>query len=361
MNILSCFDGMSIAQQSLKELDIKVDNYYASEIDKYCIASTRKNFPNTIQLGDILQLDEFNLPKDINLLISGYPCQSFSIAGARKEFDDPRGQLFFEMMRVIHIVKPKYLILENVASMKKETQKYISSIIGVESTMIDASLVSAQSRKRLFWIAKLNDQGIYEQIHIPQPEDKGILLKDIIEDGAVDRDKRLVVTATYAKGGSLEHYLEKSDRQLIFCINNKNSQGNRVYDTNGKSTTLQGLSGGLGAKTGLYAVASRGRNIVNGKRHDELGAKTTQRLEVGGEKANTITSVQKDTMLLDGYVVRKLSPIECLRLQSLPDDYLDNIIVNNKPLSTSQKYKLCGNAFNCEVIKHIINSIYNIK
>ena len=350
---------MGVARQALAELGIEVATYYSSEIDPYCNAVTQANFPDTIQLGDVTQLNESNLPKDIDLLIAGFPCQSFSIAGSRKEFDDPRGLLFFEMMRVINIAKPKYFILENVASMKKETQKYISSIIGVECVMIDASLVSAQSRKRLFWIAKLNDQGVYEQIYIPQPEDKGILLKDIIEDGAVDRDKSLVVTATYAKNGSLKEY-KQGERQLVFCINDKNSQGNRVYDTNGKSTTLQGLSGGLGAKTGLYAIASRGRNVVDGKRKDILGAKTVQRLEIGGEKANTITSVQKDSMLLDRYVVRKLSTIECLRLQSMPDSYFNKTEYKNKIISNNQKYKMLGNGFNCEVIKHILTQLWKI-
>jgi len=412
MNILSLFDGMSVAQNALKQLSIKVDNYYASEVDKYAIASTQRNFPNTIQLGDVTLLNESNLPKDIDLLVAGFPCQAFSIAGARKEFADPRGQLFFDMMRVISIVKPKYFILENVASMKKETQKYISLIIGVEPIMIDASLVSAQSRKRLFWVAKLNNEGVYEQMIVSQPQDRGILLKDIIEDPDTDRLKSYCIDASYYKGTNIEHYLEDGRRQVVFAqkrndrsskvlgdksttltssysgfpdggnrmgvikyiggIGTKNwvgdgkllsrnvPQGQRVYDSEGKSVTLSSNSGGFGGKTGLYAIASRGRNIVDGNRKDIIGAKTVQKLEIGGEKANTITSVQKDSMLLDGYVVRKLTPIECLRLQSLPDDYLDNITVNNKPLSNSQKYKMLGNAFNCEIIKHILANLWTI-
>lgn len=414
---------MSVAQQALKELDIKVDQYYASEIDKYAVAVTQSNYPNTIQLGSITEADRWNLPP-IDLLCGGSPCQDLSIAKQdRQGLSGRRSGLFWDFVNLRNRIKPKYFILENVASMSKEARATISEAVGCEPVMINASLVSAQNRKRLFWVCKWGGEK-YIGIDIPQPEDKGIMLKDIILDGATEMDKSLCVDASYYKGSSLEHYNSKSTRQLIFVggvegsrlwlkdgkgLSRNFPQGQRVYSPDGKGATLSANGGGMGAKTGLYAVAQRGRHIVNGKRKDILGAKTKQRIEVEqSDKAHTITSVQKDSMVLfvkentkrgyaeatigdsidisyqnsktrrgrvgrgkvngimtsdnkvivtQDFVVRKLHPIECLRLQSMPDDYFDKAIVNNKPISNTQRYKMCGNAFNCQVIQWILRHL----
>ena len=173
MNVLSLFDGMSCGQIALQQLGIKVDNYYASEIDKYCIQITQKNFPNTIQIGDVCDVKGADLPK-IDLIMGGSPCQGFSFAGKQLAFDDPRSKLFFEFVRLVKECQPKYFLLENVR-MKKEFLAIISEHLGVEPVCINSALVSAQNRVRYYWTNIPN---------VELPEDKGIVLKDILENDA---------------------------------------------------------------------------------------------------------------------------------------------------------------------------------
>ena len=170
MNVLSLFDGMSCGQIALDQLGIKVDNYFAAEIDKWAIQVTKKNYPNTIHLGDVTQIKGEDLPQ-IDLLMGGSPCQGFSFAGKQLNFDDPRSALFFEFVRLLKETKPKYFLLENVR-MKQEYQDVISEHLGVKPIMINSALVSAQNRVRLYWTNIPN---------IEQPEDKNIMIKDILE------------------------------------------------------------------------------------------------------------------------------------------------------------------------------------
>ena len=169
MNVLSLFDGMSCGQIALNKAEIKIDNYYASEIDKYAIKVTMKNFPNTIQLGDVCKLETTSLPK-IDLLIGGSPCQSFSNAGKGKGFDGKSG-LFWEYIRILKETKPKYFLLENVV-MKKEWEAVITEALGVSPIKINSRLLSAQNRPRLYWTNIPN---------VTEPIDKGITIKDILE------------------------------------------------------------------------------------------------------------------------------------------------------------------------------------
>jgi DNA-cytosine methyltransferase len=208
MNVLSLFDGMSCGQIALNKLGVKYDKYFACEIDKYAMQVTQHNFPDTIQLGDVqfVTKETFGNHK-IDLVVGGSPCQGFSFAGKMLNFDDARSKLFFEYVRLVKELKPKYFLLENV-KMKKESQDIISEYMGVEPIEINSSLVSAQTRKRLYWTNIPN---------VRQPEDKGIVLKDIIEQGMAgeatvkhtDRNKRhlkdiegksLCTTATMYKG-----------------------------------------------------------------------------------------------------------------------------------------------------------------
>jgi DNA-cytosine methyltransferase len=214
MNVLSLFDGMSCGQIALDRLGIKVDNYFACEIDKYAMQVTQANFPNTIQLGDVTKVDFSKLPK-IDLVLAGSPCQGFSFAGKQLAFDDPRSALFFEFIKILKEVKPKYFLLENVR-MKKEFLNIITEQVsscypeipfGIEPILINSSLVSAQSRQRYYWTNIPN---------IKQPEERGIVLRDILEespneaptkDTARNRrhhkgldDKSLCMTATMYKG-----------------------------------------------------------------------------------------------------------------------------------------------------------------
>lgn len=304
MKILSLFDGISCARVALERAGIPVEAYYASEIDKYATQVSHKNYPDIVNVGSVVGLNPYQIftkEDAIDLLIGGSPCQDLSIAKRdRKGLDGERSGLFWEYVRILKEVKPKYFILENVASMPKEAKDLISETLGVQPIMINAALVSAQQRKRLFWTNIPN---------VTLPEDRGILLKDILIDGIETKEKSLCITATYSRACPRD-YFEKSSRQLIKVGEfNKGGQGDRVYSIEGKSVTLSALGGGRGAKTGLY--------------------ETTQG------------------------TYRKLHPIECERLQGLPDNYTEGI-------SNTQRYKCCGNAFNVDVVAHILSFIPKI-
>ena len=171
INVLSLFDGISCGHIALDKAGIPINKYYASEIDKYAIKVTNKNYPETINLGDVTTVSGELFTEKIDLLIGGSPCQGFSQAGKMKNFDDPRSKLFWEYVRILQEVKPKYFFLENVV-MKQEWQDIISEALGVKPIMIDSSLTSAATRKRLYWT---NIPGV------GQPEDLGITFGDIRE------------------------------------------------------------------------------------------------------------------------------------------------------------------------------------
>ena len=179
MNVLSCFDGASCGQLALTKLGITITNYYASEIDKYAIQVTQANFPNTIQLGDITTIDTKMLLQEtqlnkIGLMMGGSPCQGFSFAGKPLNFEDPRSKLFFDFIKLRDIVKPKYVLLENVR-MNKDSEDIISKYMGGSPIKINSSLLSAQSRNRLYWFAKLVEDK-YVSVLTMQPQDKGLSL-----------------------------------------------------------------------------------------------------------------------------------------------------------------------------------------
>ena len=304
MNVLSLFDGMSCGQLALQRAGIQVDNYFAAEIDKYAIKVTQANFPGTTQLGDVTTVDPDKLPK-IDLLIGGSPCQGFSFAGKQLNFDDPRSKLFWEYVRLLKALKPKYFLLENV-KMKRESMNVITKALGVEPIFINSSRVSAQNRQRYYWT------------NIPMyafPEDKGIVLADILEDGHVDRDKAHCIDANYFKGGNLKSYFEKHRRQLVFSkdgmchvgdadISDKYAYVNRVYHPDGKGPSLVASDGGH-----LQPKISKG---------------TTE--------------------------YRKLTPLECERLQTVPEGYTDHV-------SNTQRYKMLGNGWTVDVVSHIFGGL----
>jgi site-specific DNA-cytosine methylase len=220
MNVLSLFDGISCGQIALECAGIDYKNYYASEINEYAIRVAMSNYPNTIQLGDVrnihftklgIEVDKSPgsmrvIETDIDLLIGGSPCQGFSFAGKGLNFEDPRSKLFFEFVRLKNEIKPNYFLLENVV-MKKEYQKIISDLLGVEPVLINSSLVSAQSRQRLYWTNIPN---------ITQPEDREILLNDIIRgEYYADRNKSYCIDANYGKGTNFRRYYFCGSRQLV--------------------------------------------------------------------------------------------------------------------------------------------------
>lgn len=386
-NVLSLFDGMRGGAIALERAGIQYDKYFASEIDKYAIQIADKNYPNAINLGDINNYDLWEFVDgfswdNIDLVIGGSPCQDLSIAKQdRKGLQGERSGLFWRFVEILQKAKPKYFLLENVASMKDKDRDTISSILGVEPIMINSALVSAQQRKRYYWT----------NIWTTTPNDKQIFLRDVIESGNPVTDKSYYLTANYhkkcysdmekrnatliaepipcairtwpriKKGNEARvsrpeikhdgkaHSLTSvsKDAMVMFQLprgNNKggifidktptltaskweynnllinkpvrigqignDGQGNRVYSVLGKSVSLSANGGGRGAKTGLYKID-----------------------------------------LPDGdYYVRKLTPLECERLQTVPEGYTEGV-------SNTQRYKMLGNGWTIDVIAHILSGI----
>lgn len=221
MNVLSLFDGLSCGQQALERAGIKVDNYFASEIDKYAIQVTMDNYPDTIQLGDICEINGRDLPK-IDLLFGGSPCQSFSSFGDKSGFDGKSG-LFYEYVRLLKEVKPTYFLLENV-NMKKEWRDIISQELGVEPIAVNSNLVSAQNRDRLYWT----------NIKFNMPEDKGILFKDIL----TDREFRAIPKCFYKNWGNQQRINKGVNwvgNSKANCLTTKNCHTNQYLLNEDKS------------------------------------------------------------------------------------------------------------------------------
>lgn len=334
INVLSLFDGISCGYEALKRANIKVDKYFASEIDKYAIQVSKKNYPDIIQLGDINNIDISKLPK-IDLVIGGSPCQGFSIAGKRLNFDDPRSKLFFKYVDILKQVNPKYFLLENVR-MKKEWQDIITEYMGVEPILINSALISGQSRKRLYWT---NIEGV------TQPEDKGILLRDVLEPKVDDKYYIKPKSNTVRSSGRGSGINDRHNWDTIRLYDiGKGGQAERVYSTEGKSTSLTAFGGGQGAKTGLYLIGSTQKHA--GVSDIETGKSTTltSSMGTGGGHVPMISSTEN----ICG-VIRKLTPLECERLQTLSDGYTD------VGISNTQRYKCIGNAWTVDVVAHIFS------
>jgi len=318
INVLSLFDGMSCGQIALERAGLEVDNYFASEIDKYAIAVTQHNYPNTIQLGDVTQWRNWNIPKP-DLIMGGSPCQGFSFAGAGLNFEDPRSRLFFTFSDIVKCFNPKYFLLENV-KMKKEHQNIISEYLGVEPIEINSALVSAQNRKRLYWT---NIQ------YVEQPLDKGIFLKDVVEFGEVDRTKSYCIEANYSKGGSKKNYLEKKRRQIDNLPTKSYQSERRLMVRVGTATDIKG-------------------HDYNKPIYSKFGKSPTISAMSGGNLEPKVA--------LDDYRYRKLTPLECERLQTIPEGYTicQHPVYKNKSMSDTQRYKMLGNGWTVDVIAHIL-------
>ena len=436
--VCSVFDGKSCGQLALKRAGIEYNEYHASEIDKPAIQITQKNFPDTIQLGDVCGVVAKDLPK-VDLLLAGSPCQGFSFAGKQLAFDDPRSALFFEFIRLLKELKPKYFLLENVR-MKKEYLDIITEQVSscytpdevddefvdmfgnvrIEPILINSALVSAQNRQRYYWTNIPNVQ---------QPEDKGIVLRDILEDYTDDVYLAGEKLQKNYKGGNQLNPNYKSQANTIHDIDSKSGticagthgyangyvptpkqvgvavdvNGHdilkRVYSPDGKSPTLNTMGGG-NREPKVVCGAWRGRYKIDGVRQDGKGSvagKTKQMLELRkDDKTNTLTTVQKDNVVVskrsvEKYVPdkdakfcdpynkktikgdksttlrtnssngnmwvndsevswRKLTPLECERLQTVPDNYTEGV-------SNTQRYKMLGNGWTIDVISHILSNI----
>ena len=337
MNVLSLFDGISGARLALDEANIQVNNYYASEIDKYAMKISQENCPDIIQLGDIVQWEAWDLPK-IDLLIAGSPCQGFSFAGKQLNFGDPRSVLFFKYVAILKHVKPKYFLLENVR-MKQEHQDIISALLGVKPIMINSSLLTAQNRVRLYWTNIPN---------VTQPDNKGILLKDILEDGITDRAKAHCLDANYFKGGNLKSYFEKHRRQLVF------TGGALRGRYTGDGSIQQQLECRSDNKSNCLTTVTKDSLCIQIGEADLNGNESIRRVYSPDGKSPTLTTCggghREPKINIDNITWRKLTPLECERLQGVPDNYTNHV-------SNSQRYKALGNGFTIPIIAHILKSI----
>lgn len=326
INVLSLFDGMSCGQIALEKAGIGVDKYYAAEIDKYAIKVAKANYPDMIHLGDVREVKADSLPQ-IDLLIGGSPCQGFSFAGKQLNFDDPRSKLFWEYVRLLKDLKPKYFLLENV-KMKKESMDVITEALGVEPVFINSNLVSAQNRQRYYWT------------NIPMdklPDDKGVVLADILEDEPVDphyeAGKHLI--AGYKGGNQLNPTYK--------------SQANTIHPLDGKVGTLCAGTHGYGNG---YVPTSSG--LILAGHADLKGHDYNRRVYPPDGKGPSLCASSGGNLEPKTYIKpnswRKLTPLECERLQTVPEGYTDHV-------SNTQRYKMLGNGWTVDVIKHIFEGV----
>lgn len=314
MNVLSLFDGISCGRLALSRAKIKVDNYFSSEIDPYAIKTSQKNWPDIFRLGDVSKIETRGFPK-IDLLIGGSPCQGFSFAGGRLQFEDPRSKLFFEYLRLLRELKPRFFLLENVP-MAKPSEDIISDTLGVAPVKINSALVSAQNRNRLYWA----------NFPIAQPKDKHITLESVLLPGVLP----LALHNLYGGFGETHP---------------------RVFTS--KSPTIRTAKGGGHIPSLLHtkeAIAYMDRCVVGGRTHwDFQHHSDAEREKSAAVVANFFKGVPYN-VLKHGNVIRKFSPVECERLQTLPDDYTAGV-------SDTQRYRQIGNGWTVDVIAHIFKGL----
>ncbi len=295
MKVVSLFDGISCAYVALQKASLPITSYLAYEIDPYAIEVSKSNHPSIVQKGCVKTL---TTAIECDLLIGGSPCIDLSIAKqGRKGLKGDHSKLFYEYVRIKKVLNPKWFLLENVASMPSSERDIITKELGVQPICIDAGLVSAQRRKRLFWT----------NIAVEQPTDRKILLSSIVEP---------TVAECY-----------------FFA------------DVPVRKSSLSTKNWAIGRMVG--------RRLKDGKRCDDdktIPIKQIVELSTDQTKCGTLTKVQKDTVLVKEGRVRRLTPIECERLMGLPDDY-------TKAVSETQRYKCIGNAFHTEVIAHILGGV----
>ena len=408
LKILSCFDGIACGRVALARAGIPVTQYIASEIDKYAITVSRANHPDIIQGGDVCvirKMAEAGFFGHIDLVIAGSPCQGFSFAGKQLAFNDPRSSLFFEFVAILAALRRanpniKFL-LENV-KMKKEHLDVITHFLGVQPVLINSALLSAQNRQRYYWC----------NWSVEQPVDRGILLRDIIEDGgtaylAKNQGKQLcgeINKATSLLARDYKGFGNQGQTAIVQVAAVNKSEGIKVIAHTGDSYSMNGRIHSIDGKSPALIANPAGGNrppLIEGgaiRGRYEADGSTSQRLELNHlPKANAITTVGKDSVLaiknpdkylpaeittdfIDPYnkkcvkgdksttlrtnhsngnmwlrdseniTYRKLTPLECERLQTLPDFYTNYV-------SNSQRYKALGNGWTVDVVAHILRSM----
>ena len=351
MKYLDLFSGIGGFSLGIKQAGIKINKHYYSEVDKYAQWIYRKQFTESVRLGDVRKIgSEYG---KIDLITGGFPCQSFSIAGKRRGFEDTRGTLFFEIERLARLYKPPYMVLENVKGIFSHDGGNTIRVILDKLRRLDyhvqllllntVDFGIPQNRERAFFICTLGDR--------PRPEISGI------------RER-------------------KTETIKLNELTEKQPQGMRVYDPDGIGVTLAGEAGGVGAKTGLYAIPVLSPDRIEKRQHG-------RRLEDNGEPSFTLTAQDKHGVLTisgvsitirssgrsscdakhnwdiinDNSVIRRLTPVECERLQGFPDNWTEYGIDDKGQeikISDTQRYKTLGNAVTVKVVEEIMKSIKEV-
>jgi DNA (cytosine-5)-methyltransferase 3A len=408
VRVLSVFDGMSCGYLAMLGAGLKVSRYVAYEIDKYAVQTSSHNFPDIEHKGDVFE-DDFTEYRGFDFLVGGSPCTYWSIAqknGRETEASGMGWELFCQYVRALREAQPMFFIYENNKSMSNAIRESITETFGFEPICINSSLVSAQNRQRLYWVGKRNPNGTYSRVHVEQPEDRGILLKDILDSGEIfyettegksfalvssyykaaenpfgtfgnerrrqrvaepvsfpfgeTNGKAFAPTSSYWKGQPLGKILDKSQRSHVAetvrvgSLPRPNgelstSQAFRVYSTDGKSVNITSGGGGAGGKTGLYAIPVEFEGEVPTKAMSMADGKTYTVYQVKDGQI-TIKGKAYPIKLADGfYIIRKLTVEECKRLQTVPEWY-------EFPVSDTQAYRQLGNGWTIEVVIHLIKA-----
>lgn len=369
IRVLSLFDGMSCGQIALRDLGFPIEVYYASEIDKFAIAQTQLNFPDTVQLGDVRNIDVDKLCDEVgefDLLLAGFPCTDLSLAGTRRgmstttkekvtslsQYIDLKdagfefaGQsyLFWEFVRIFQRLRernPKLLFLLENVEVGKEWDAVISNTLGIHGVHINSALVSAQNRKRIYWSnIRVREEGLfgYRYTDIPQPTDRGILLRDILEK---EVDEKYFLKDNIAANVIKRFEFNKAKGY---------GYGGRIHDENGKMGAVR--LGGHGEYDLIQEQTSEYLRVPDANNHlqknlTDVDSKANAFLATShkGAWANGMTLVEK------GYRIRRITPTEAARLQTVPEYY-------HWTCSETQQYRLLGNGWTVDVIKHIFSFI----
>lgn len=377
IKVLSLFDWISCGYEALLEAWIPIEKYYASEIDKYAIKVATTNHPDIEEIWDVCNV-KWEDYQDIDLLIGWSPCTWFSLAWKQLNFNDPQSKLFFEYLRILKEVKPKYFLLENV-KMKKEYQDKITELLWwIEPVLIDSALLTAQRRKRNYWVWELQEDWTYKKVDIPQPEDKGILLKDILLEYVEPKydvsekhtiamqnarscwelnlpkpdEKCWTIVAWYYKTPQDGPYILKdyylTNKQVDMIANWKwyEKPLERIKGVEDKMDTLTTHCGKM----------SNGIKLVSVPCATQLGNSKNWGNLYGSDKACTFITCNPNSVIesVEPPKIRKLHPIECERLQWLRDWY-----TWVEWISDSQRYKQLGNWWTVPVVAHIFKHILN--
>lgn len=339
MKVLSLFDGMSCGMLAMNAAGIPVERYDAYEIDRYAITTSKHNFPQIEHHGDVEGAD-FTAYRGYDFLMGGSPCTYWSIAqssGKREATISGAGTaLFSQYVKALHDAKPRYFLYENNESMSDDIRAFISEVFGFEPIAINSALMSAQSRKRLYWVGVRKYGSQYKRAAIKQPKDRGIIVRDILDQTVARRGTARLLLGSAAGAGR-----KPSEPGRVGAMPRQrdgvqtDGQAFVIYSTDKKSPTLKANSGGAAGKAGLYAMRwqpedeQQGYTVEKGK------------IEINGK--------WYPIKLRDGkYIIRTLSVSECKRLQTVPEWY-DFSCVSNE-----QAYKMLGNGWTVEVIAHLI-------